>query len=40
LNWSMIELTERRLTGKDGTCRTDDKLRDGVHSTDPIPQIC
>jgi hypothetical protein len=26
----MIELTERRLTGKDGTCKTDDRLREGV----------
>jgi hypothetical protein len=36
----MIELTERRLTEKDGTCRIDDKLKDGVHSIYPIPWIC
>jgi hypothetical protein len=33
----MIELTERRLTGNDGTCKTDDRLMDGVHSIDPTP---
>jgi hypothetical protein len=35
----MIEITERRLTGNDGTCRTDDRLRDGVHSIDPTSWI-
>jgi hypothetical protein len=24
------------MTGKDGTCKTDDKLKDGVCSIDPI----
>jgi hypothetical protein len=33
----MIELTERRLTGNEGTCKTDERLMDGVHSTEPTP---
>ena len=39
LNWSTMELTERRLTGNDGTCKIDDRQRDGVHSKDPTPWI-
>ena len=35
----MIELTEKRLTGKDGICRSEDRLREGVHFKDPTPWI-
>ena len=37
LNCSMMELIERRLTGKDGTCKMEGNTIDGVHFTDHTP---
>jgi hypothetical protein len=39
LNFSIIKLTERRLIENKGTCKTDDRLMNDVHSTDLTPWI-
>jgi hypothetical protein len=35
----MMELIERRFTGKDGTCKMEGNTIDGVHFTDHTPLI-